>query len=105
MEKELYEDLSEEELDKFKEVEAEIDENSFKVSEGICPLCNEKMSKYIANFSLFNGALTFHIIKFRCDKCKREYMDIDEAEKYDFYLLIRKQPKISASTIKTAIRA
>lgn len=100
MEKELYEDLSEEELSQLGEVKAEIDENSFKVSEGVCPVCNEKMSKYIANFSLFDGALTFHIIKFRCDKCKREYIDMNEAEKYDFYLSIRKQPKISTSTIK-----
>ena len=104
MKKEIYEDLNEEELDKLEEVNIKIDENSFEVSEGICPECNEKMSKYIANFNLFDGALTFHLIKFRCDKCKKEYLDMNEAEKYDFYLLMKKQPKILVSSLETGMQ-
>ena len=101
MKKEIYEELNEEELNKLEEINVEIDENSFEVSDGVCPECDKKMSKYIANFDLFDGALTFHIIKFRCDKCKKEYLDMNEAEKYDFYLLIKKQPKILVSAINS----
>ncbi len=104
MKEEIYEDLNEEELNKFSKVKIEVDENSFEVSEGVCPECNEKMSKYIANFNLFEGALTFHIIKFKCSKCKREYLDMNEAEKYDFYLLMKNQPNILVSNIKTMVQ-
>jgi len=91
MSKELYEDLSAKELDGFQEVEdVEIDEDSFKVSEGICQYCNEKMNKVIENKNMFDGALTFHIIKYRCQKCKKEYMDLEQAEKYDLYLSLEK---------------
>ena len=84
------EDLSLEELEKLKEVKIKVDKDSFKVTEGICPKCNNKMVKVIENNSLFDGALTFHIIKFRCDKCKKEYMDLEQAEKYDLFLALKK---------------
>lgn len=91
MAKELYEELGEEKLSKFEEVkDFEIDGDSLKVSEGICPECNMKMDKVIENRNLFDGALTFHIIKYRCQKCNKEYMDLKQAEKYDFYLSLKK---------------
>jgi ssDNA-binding Zn-finger/Zn-ribbon topoisomerase 1 len=94
MAKEMYEDLSEEKLNEFEEVKNfEVDEDSFKVSEGICPECSEKMDKIIENKNLFDGALTFHIIKYRCPKCKKEFMDLKQAEKYDFYLSLKKIKK------------
>lgn len=37
------EDLSLEELEKLEEVKVEVDKNFFKVTEGICPKCNNKM--------------------------------------------------------------
>ena len=94
MTKELYEDLSEEELDKFEKVkDFEIDENSLKISDGICLGCNEKMDKVIENLNLFDGALTFHLIKYRCSRCKKEYMDLEQAEKYDLYSSLKRLRK------------
>ena len=91
MSKELYENLSEEELNKFEKVKGfKVDEDSLKVSEGICPECSFKMDKVIENRNLFDGALTFHIIKYKCEKCKKEYMDLKQAEKYDLYLSLKK---------------
>ena len=84
------EDLSLEELEKLEEVKIKVDKDSFKVTEGICPKCDSKMIKVIENNSLFDGALTFHIIKFRCGKCKKEYMDLEQAEKYDLFLTLKK---------------
>ncbi len=100
MKMELYEDLNEEGLSKFEEVkDLVIDKNSFKVSEGFCPECSEKMDKVIENMNLFDGALTFHIIKYRCSKCDKEYLDSEQAEKLDFFLTIKRLSKKPLSVI------
>ena len=93
MTKELYKNLTEKELEKMEEVKAEIDEESFKVTTGMCPNCNVKMEKIIENKNLFDGAITFHIIKFRCNECGKEFLDLEQAEKYDLYLLFEKLSK------------
>ena len=88
---ELYEELKEEELSEFEEVnDFLIDKNSFKLSEGFCPECTQRMDKIIENKNLLDGALTFHIIKYKCAKCKKEYLDLNEAQKYDLFLKLEK---------------
>ncbi len=79
-----------EELEQLEEVNVEVDEESFKVAKAECPACDKKMNKKIENKSLFNGVLTFHIIKFRCAECKKEYLDLEQAETYDLYLALSK---------------
>lgn len=104
MKMDLYEDLTYEELSKFKEIkELVIDKNSFKLSDGFCPECTQKMSKVIENKNLFDGAVTFHIIKYKCPKCNKEYLDLEQAEKLDFFLLIKKLSKKPLSTITQSI--
>lgn len=83
-------EMSLEELDELEEVKLEIDNDATRVIEGVCPKCKEKMIKYIDNKSLFNGTLTFHFIKFKCTKCNKEYLDLEEAEKYDLFLTLEK---------------
>ena len=78
------------ELENLEEVKIEINKDKLNINEGICPKCNEKMTKYIDNKNLFEGALTFHIIKFKCLKCNKEYLDLDEAEKYDLFIKLEK---------------
>ena len=90
MAKELFEDLREKELEAMEKVKVEIDEDSFKVTTGVCPSCNVKMEKIIENKNLFDGAITFHIIKFRCAKCGKKFLDIGQAQKYDLYSLLEK---------------
>ena len=82
--------MSMEELEKLEEVKSKIYKHAININEGICPKCNEKMTKYIDNKNLFEGALTFHIIKFKCLKCNKEYLDLDEAEKYDLFIKLEK---------------
>jgi len=86
----IEENMSYEELKKLQEENIEIDEDSFEVNNGVC--CNEKMIKIVDNRNLFEGALTFHIIKLKCSMCGKEYMDLDQAEKYDLLLKLEKQP-------------
>lgn len=75
---------------KLKEVEMNISRDAFSVDSSLCPTCGIKMEKIIDNKSLFDGAVTFHIIKFRCEKCKKEYMDLEQAAKYDLFMIMSK---------------
>ena len=82
-----------EELEELKEEKLEIGEDAFEVNEGICKDCNEKLIKIVENRSILDGTITFHIIKLKCPKCRREYLDLDQAEKYDFALLLEEAAK------------
>lgn len=82
--------ISIEDLEKLEEVKLEIGNDAISANEGICPKCNERMTKYVDNKNLFEGALTFHIIKFKCLKCRKEYLDLEEAQKYDLFLKLEK---------------
>ena len=79
-----------EKLEKFKEENLEIDEGAFEVNEGFCEDCNEKLIKIVENRSILDGTITFHIIKLKCMKCGKEYLDLSQAEKYDFLLTLEK---------------
>ena len=104
MTEDLYKELSERELEKLEEVKTfKIDNESFKVVEGFCPVCNKKMNKLIENKSLFDGTLTFHIIKFRCDKCDKEFLDLEQAKSYDLFLLLRNIAKKPLSVLNETI--
>ena len=97
---EPYQELKEEELNEFVQIkDLVIDKDSFKLGEGFCPECNKKMYKIIENKSLFDGAVTFHIIKYRCTKCNKEYLDLEQAEKLDLFFIIQKLSKKPMSII------
>ena len=85
--------MSVEELQNLKEEELEINKESFEVNEGICKDCNIKLIKIVENRSIFGGTISFHIIKLKCPKCGKEYLDLDQAEKYDFLLTLEKASK------------
>lgn len=85
--------MSFEELEKLKEAEIEIDSTAFEVNEGRCKACSGRLIKIVENRSVLDGAITFHIIKLKCLTCGKEYLDLDQAEKYDFLLLLEKATK------------
>src|SRR3989344_6344185 len=87
------ENIGYEELENLKEESLELGENVFEVNEGNCSNCDEKLVKVVENKSLLNGMLTFHIIKLRCLNCGKEYLDLEQAEKYDFFLLLERELK------------
>ena len=82
-----------EELENMEEVKIEVDKNAFEVNSGICKRCKEKMVKIVENRSVLDGTITFHIIKLKCEKCGKEYLDLDQAEKYDFLITLEKAMK------------
>ena len=81
-------DMSFEKLSGLEEAELEFDSRAFEVTEGICKDCGEKLTKVVENKNILDGAITFHIIKLRCLRCGKEYLDLDQAEKYDFLLAL-----------------
>lgn len=81
-----------------KEVSIEL-EGNLQVEESSCLDCKIKMIKHKEEKSLFDGAITFHFIKLKCPQCKKEYLDIKEAEKYDLFLKLRKMGKEKALTM------
>ena len=85
--------MSLKELEKLKEVKVKIDKASFEVNSGLCKKCNEKLVKIVENKSVWDGSMTFHIIKLKCLKCGKEYLDLDQAEKYDLLLTLEKVMK------------
>ena len=87
------ENLSIEELENLEEVSLDIDEEAFEVNEGVCKECGGKLIKIVENRSILDGTITFHIIKLKCQNCGKEYLDLDQAEKYDFALLLEKAVK------------
>jgi hypothetical protein len=87
------ENISFDELRDLKEIEIEVDKDALEVSDGFCKECNEKLVKMVENRSILDGSVTFHIIKLKCMKCGREYLDLDQAEKYDFLLTLEKAVK------------
>jgi|SRR3989344_7937934 len=87
------EDMTINELEKLEEVDTSVEEDAFEVNEGICKECNEKLIKVVENRSILDGTITFHIIKLKCPKCGNEYLDLDQAEKYDFALILEKAVK------------
>lgn len=72
------------------EVKMKLGEKAFRVNKAVCPHCGLKMHKMIENKSLFDGSLTFHIIKLKCEKCAREYLDLEQAQVYDLFLIFNK---------------
>ncbi len=75
--------------------------NKLQVDKSICLYCKKEMIKYKEDKSLFDGAITFHFIKLKCPQCKKEYLDLEEAKKYDLFLKLRKMGKEKALVIMT----
>ena len=85
--------MSLKELESLEEFPFEIDESATQVIEGLCPICQQKLVRYIDNKSLFDGLLTFHIIKLMCLQCKKEFLDLEEAKKHDLFLALERMGK------------
>ncbi len=90
---EIGENMTYEELKDIEEAEVEFDSDASEVNEGVCEECGERLVKIVENRSVLDGAITFHIIKLKCVKCGKEYLDLNQAEKYDFILALEKALK------------
>ncbi len=97
--------MSLEELKELRDEKLELDGSAFEVNEGVCKGCGEKLVKRVENRSILDGTITFHIIKLRCTKCGKEYLDLDQAEKYDLLLTFEKASKESFEVLAKKILA
>lgn len=73
-------------------------ENNMQIEESNCLDCKIKLIKQKEDKNLFDGAVVFHFTKLKCPQCKKEYLDMKEAKKYDLFLKLRKMGKEQALT-------
>ncbi len=85
MEEDIYfEDLEEEEVD------VKIDKNSFDDKIIHCDKCEEIMEKKDLEIEIPNSSLLMKIEVFECKKCKKQYLNGEQADKLDRALSIGK---------------
>ncbi len=72
------------------EINVKISNEAFKARELHCDNCNKKMNQVFLDVDIPNTQLTIHIKAFRCEKCKKEYLSGEQAEKLDRALAISK---------------
>ena len=83
LEKEPFYNLKEEDMGE--EVKFEIDDNSFKG-----PFrCHGKKTVLIDKKTSYGG-IEFAYSVWQCHKCKKEYVDFEQAEKFEKFLMIKK---------------
>jgi len=80
-------------------------EGNLQINEISCLDCKVKMNKKKEDKGLFDGAITFHFMKLKCPQCKKEYLNLEEAEKYDLFLKLRKMGKEKALMTMTEEKA
>ena len=84
----MEEELSEKDFEE--EIKVQISKDAFKSKEFYCENCDKKMDKIFVNAEIPNTLLTIHLEVFRCEKCKKEYLNGDQANKLDRALAISK---------------
>ena len=84
LEKEPFYNIKDEEFGE--EVEFEIDKNAFK---GGPFTCHGKKSALVEKKASY-GDLEFTYNIWQCRKCKKEYLDFDQAKKYEKFLMMKK---------------
>lgn len=82
-------DMTLEELESLEEVNIGFDKNAGHIEEGECPYCHDKFVKTVENRNVRN-LFTLHFTKLKCLRCGEEYLDLDNAEKYDLLLMLEK---------------
>lgn len=87
------EDMSLEELQNLDTEEITFDRGAYEVTDGTCTSCNGKLIKVVENRDVLDGAISFHIIKLRCEQCGKEYLDLNQAKTYDFLLTLERAIK------------
>ena len=86
------EDMEFEELSELEQDNLEITNQDLEVEGGSCE-CGGKLTKKVENKILLDGSITFHITKLKCQRCGKEYLDLNQAEKYDFLLMLERAIK------------
>ena len=87
-----------EELESFEEANIEFDRNARHVEDGVCPHCHEKFVRVVEHKNVGN-LFTLHFIKLKCSHCGEEYLDLDNAEKYDLLLMLEKAFKLPINVL------
>ena len=95
LEKEPFYNIKDEDFGE--EVKFKIDENSFKG--GVPFKCHGKKTVLTNKKVSFND-LEFTYLAWQCSKCKKEFLDFDQAKKYEKFLIMKKLLEDNLITIE-----
>jgi len=72
------------------EINFELDGEAFNSKELHCSNCNEKMEKVSLDVDIPDTSLSIHLDAFHCNKCGKEYLSGEQADKLDRALILTK---------------
>lgn len=68
-------------IESLEEAHFTFDKDAFKAKEMHCDLCKKKMNLVNTEIDIPNSHLSVKLKAFKCEKCKKEYLNFEEADK------------------------
>ncbi|HLC57500.1 MAG TPA: hypothetical protein VJH95_02930 [Candidatus Nanoarchaeia archaeon] len=75
-------------IEKLEPAEFKFDKNAFKSEHLTCDDCNAEMKKTEIEMGMPDKSLVARLSAFQCPKCKKEYLNFEEAKKLDKALML-----------------
>lgn len=90
-------------IDKLEEVKVTFDKEAFRAKSMHCDACNRIMKQIRIDMGMPDSFLSVRLNAFRCTKCKKEYLNFEEARKLDRALLISRLMKSDNYKIRKSL--
>lgn len=90
-------------IEELEEVDFTFDKDAFKAKEFHCDRCNKKMDLVNTEMDIPNSPIKVKLKVFRCGKCKKEYLNFEEADKLGKALQISKFIENSSYKIRRSL--
>ena len=90
-------------IEKLKDAKFTFDKEAFRAKSMHCDNCNEEMKLSKVEMKLPDSFLRVMLNVFRCAKCKKEYLNFEEARKLDRALLISRMMSYDGFKIRKSL--
>ncbi len=90
-------------IEGLEEVRFTFDKDAFKAKEFHCDTCEKKMDLVSTEMDIPNSPIKVKLKVFKCDKCKKEYLNFEEADKLGKALQVSKFMEDSAYKIRRSL--
>ena len=90
-------------IEKLKGAKFTFDKEAFKAKSLHCDNCNVEMKQARIEMNLPDSFLSVKLNVFRCAKCKKEYLNFEEARKLDRALLISRMTSYDGFKIRKSL--
>lgn len=76
---------------------------AFKAKSLYCDECNSKMNQEVMEIEIPNSSLSIKLNAFRCIKCKKEYLNFEEAKKLDRVFILSRLMNAESYKIRKSL--